>query len=184
MNRHAAELQALLFWRGEPVRKKELHKLLSVTEEELSSATRELTSALENQGIALVQTEEILSLTTASSTASLIESVRKEELSKDIGKAGAETLAVILYKGPVTRSELDYIRGVNSTFILRNLLIRGLIERIANPNDQRSFLYQATPDLLAHLGVTSATELPDYENAIRQLDTFTQTQEAKENDAN
>jgi segregation and condensation protein B len=73
---------------------------------------------------------------------------------KDLGKAGLETLSIILYQGPISRAEIDYIRGVNSNFILRNLLIRGLIERVENPHDQRSFLYKPTLELISYLGLS------------------------------
>ena len=102
----------------------------------------------------------------------MIEELCKEELSRDLGKAGLETLSIVLYRGPITRSGIDYIRGVNSTFILRNLLIRGLVEKIPNPNDQRSFLYRATFDLLSHLGIPRVEDLPEYGNTNESIEKF------------
>ena len=83
-----------------------------------------------------------------------------------------ETLSIILYQGPISRSDIDYIRGVNSQFILRNLLIRGLIERIDNPNDARSFLYKVSINLLANLGINKIEELPEYEQVKKDIDLF------------
>ena len=91
---------------------------------------------------------------------------------RDLGKAGSETLAVVLYRGPVSRADIDYIRGVNCAFILRNLQVRGLVQRISNPKNARSFLYEATPDLLKHLGVTEITSLPDYQAMRDELEKF------------
>lgn len=98
--------------------------------------------------------------------------MRKDELSADIGKAGAETLAIVLYRGPLSRIEIDRIRGVNSTFILRNLLIRGLVERRPHPTDSRSFNYAITPSLLQHLGITSRESLPEFAEVMNSLDVF------------
>ncbi|MBI2099909.1 MAG: SMC-Scp complex subunit ScpB, partial [Candidatus Vogelbacteria bacterium] len=79
-------------------------------------------------------------------------------------------LTIVLYKGPLTRAEIDYIRGVNSSFILRHLSIRGLVERIPNPKDARSFLYRPTFDLFQHLGLSKIEELPEYGELISQLE--------------
>ncbi len=123
-------------------------------------------------------------LATAPEAGPLLERIAKEERSKDIGKAGLETLAIILYRGPVTRAEVDYIRGVNSTFILRHLTVRGLVERIPNPEDSRSFLYRPTFELLSFLGITSIEELPEYASIMSQLDEFYHArQDVSSNDA-
>jgi segregation and condensation protein B len=108
-------------------------------------------------------------LGTAPEASALIEQLTREELSKDLGKAGLETLSIIVYKSPITRADLDYIRGVNSSFILRNLQIRGLVEKITNPADARSFLYRPTFELLQHLGVTRVEDLPEYGTLVDQL---------------
>ena len=94
----------------------------------------------------------------------------REEQTKDLGKAGLETLAIVLYQGPVSKNKIEYIRGVNSSFVLRTLLIRGLIERVPNPEDQRSYLYRPTFDALAHVGVTKVEDLPDYEALVKQIE--------------
>ncbi len=102
----------------------------------------------------------------------LIEAVRTEELSKDLGRAGLETLAIVLYQGPIRRSEIDYIRGVNSNFILRNLLIRGLIERKTDPNDNRAAVYSPSMDLLRFLGITQVSELKDFDSVKETIQQF------------
>ena len=84
-------------------------------------------------------------------------------MSSEIGKAGLETLAIVLYNGPVSRREIDYIRGVNSSFILRNLCVRGLVEREADSKDQKIFKYRSSLNLLAHLGIK---RLKSYLNLI------------------
>jgi segregation and condensation protein B len=115
--------------------------------------------------------EEVM-LGTSPEASKLIEQITKEELTKDLGKAALETLSVILYKGPVKRSDIDYIRGVNSTFILRNLLIRGLVEKKQAPDDARASVYSASFELLAHLGVAEIKNLPNFELVQEELKNF------------
>ncbi len=159
-------IESILFFKGEPLSVKELAKLSGASANEVSEALNELSQVLSGRGIVLVQTENEVSLRTAPESAELIEAIRKDELEKDIGKAGLETLAIVLYQGPVTRAHIDHVRGVNSAFIVRNLMVRGLIEREDNPRDQRSFLYKPTLELLSFLGVSSREALPDWD-AVR-----------------
>lgn len=100
---------------------------------------------------------------------SLIEEMQKEEVSRDLGKAGLETLSIILYKHPVSRREIDYIRGVNSSYILRNLLMRGLIEKTEGGAGERSYSYKPTLELMRHLGLTRTEDLPNYEIAMAKM---------------
>lgn len=171
-------LEAILFYRGEPEKRSYLQKLLNITEEELEEGLQSLASSLQTRGIRLLLVNDEVELVSAPETSELISTLRKDELTRDLGKAGAETLAIILYHGPASRAHIDYIRGVSSNFILRNLLIRGLIERISNPENTRSVLYRATPSLLAHLGVTTLDELPEYaqiREALQQHTTIIST---------
>jgi chromosome segregation and condensation protein ScpB len=78
-------------------------------------------------------------------------------------------LAIALYRGASTRSEIDRIRGVNSTTALRNLLLRGLFDRIPNPKDERQHLYRATTAALAHLGFSRVEDIPDYEKTREEI---------------
>src|SRR3989344_8813132 len=93
----------------------------------------------------------------------ILETITKSELSEELSKSALETLTLVLYRGPVNKSNIDFIRGVNSQFILRNLLVRGLIERVAHETDKRVLLYRATFELLQHLGISRITELPEYD---------------------
>jgi segregation and condensation protein B len=115
---------------------------------------------------------DMVSLATLPEASDMIDRMVKEEREKELGKAGLETLSIVLYHGPLTRSAVDHIRGVNSTFIIRNLLIRGLVEKVENPKDQRSFLYRPTLDLLRYLGVSRVEDLPSYEETRAELEGF------------
>lgn len=165
-------IEATLFFRSEPISIKKLSELLEKTEAEIIEALNLLENKLADRGVRLMRKEDEVTLATASDASALIEKITKEELSKDLGKAGLETLSIILYKGPISRREIDYIRGVNSNFILRNLLIRGLIEKVQNKDDQRSFLYKPTFDVLSYLGVSKIEDLPEYEEVKKEIEEF------------
>ena len=169
-----SKIEGVLFYKAEPMTKQELGSLFSVDEHTINMACDALHNSLQdrNGGVRLMITTTDVQLVTAPELSETIDLLRKEELKRDIGKAGAETLAIILYRGPVTRAEIDMIRGVNSTFILRNLLIRGLIDRIAHPTDKRQFQYQITTNLLAHLGITKKEELPDFATIADEIERY------------
>lgn len=168
----SSQIEAILFHKAEPLSVKRLAQILKKEEPEIRNAIRELREELKGRGLTIVEWEDEVTLGTAKEVSPLIETLTKEELTKDLGKAGLETLSIILYQGPLSRTEIDYIRGVNSNFILRNLLIRGLIERVENPHDQRSFLYKPTLELLSHLGLSQITDLPDYEAVRRDIELY------------
>lgn len=171
-----AQLEAILFFRAEPLSLDELTTLTRSSKEALQEALQELGTLLQTRGIRLIETGETYTLATAPEASTLITELTKEELSRDIGKAGLETLAIILYKGSVTRRDIDFIRGVNSAFIVRNLLVRGLIERVEDTSDKRQFRYRPTVDLLSHLGVSSVAELPEFESIVAELAATEKTQ--------
>ena len=176
----AAKIEAILFWKAEPVSMKKLASLLNEKLEAVKTALIELENALKGRGLTLVQTDEEAMLGTTKELSSLIEQLTKEELTRDLGKAGLETLSIVLYQGPISRADIDYIRGVNSQFILRNLLIRGMVERIDNPKDARSFLYKPTLQLLSHLGVSKIADLPEYGKVRSDIETFKAQQQSTE----
>lgn len=165
-------IEGVLFYEAEPMTIKALAGFFECTQEEILSAIEVLSERLKNGATRIVCTDTTVELVTSPEVADTIEKLRRDDLRRDIGKAGAETLAIILYRGPLSRTEIDNIRGVNSSFILRNLLVRGLIERRTNPRDQRSFVYATTPALLAHLGITKREELPQFADIMNALDTF------------
>lgn len=166
------KIEAVLFWKAEPVTISRLSQIFGVTEDEIKTALSALDEKLRDRGVALLFKDDEVSMRSAPTAGSLIESLAKEELTRDLGKAGLETLSVILYQGPLSRREIDYVRGVNSNFILRNLLVRGLVEKIDNPKDQRSFLYRPTFELLSFLGISKVEDLPQYIGVRQEIDTF------------
>ena len=171
------KIEAILFYKSSPVKLTELVKLLSVTPEECVEALAVLSDRLLSGATRLVLTQTDATLVTAPDLTDLIEQLRKDEQKRDIGKAGAETLAIILYRGPISRGEIDRIRGVNSGYILRNLSVRGLIERGSNP---KKVEYQITPLLLQHLGVTDRQSLPGFDVIMNQLEAYQRSKDVLE----
>ncbi|PIR85505.1 hypothetical protein COU15_00210 [Candidatus Kaiserbacteria bacterium CG10_big_fil_rev_8_21_14_0_10_45_20] len=165
-----SQIEAMLFYKGEPIKMSALAQSLSITDEEAKDAVYTLKASLENRGVRVVLEGECVGLATAPDVSSLIAKMRKEELEGPLGKAGLETLAIIIYQGSSTRADIEYIRGVNCSSILRSLTIRGLIERIENPQDKRSFLYRPTTELPATLGVSSLSDLPQFDEFKKMID--------------
>lgn len=155
-------IESVLFFKNEPVSIKKLAAMLEKSTQEIEEALQALALHYADRGIRLVRSDDEVVFRTAPEASDLIATITKEELTRDLGKAGLEVLSIILYKSPVSRREIDYIRGVNSHFILRNLLIRGLIEKTEAKEGERSFTYKPTFELLSYLGMSTITELPEY----------------------
>ena len=163
-------IESILFFKGEPVTVERLSEITGRKTDEVEEAINVLEKELVNRGVVLMRKGDEVMLGTRSEAGPTIERLIKEELHRDLGRAGLETLSIILYLGPVPRSEIDYIRGVNSSFIIRNLLIRGLVERTENPKDKRSFIYKPTFELLSYLGIKKTEDLPEYETLKQELE--------------
>ena len=172
-------VEALLFYKGEGVSVHELSRMTDASEEEVREALRTLGERLDG-GVRLVVDSERAMLATAPEYAASIEELVKEELSKDLGKAGSEVLAIVVYMGPITRARIDHVRGVNSASTLRHLEVRGLIEKIPSPSDRRSMMYRPTLELLTHLGAESVEVLPDYEAIREEIAYFEERREKDE----
>ncbi len=176
----ALRAQALLFAEGDSLAIKKLAQLLECEQSALLQALTELKEKLKGTGLTLIQTDLEVALAVAPETGDTVRAARAKDASRDIGDAGLEVLGVLLYEGPSTRADIDYIRGVNSTSTLRALLSRGLVDRIGNPLDGREYLYQPTVELLAHLGVSGGRELPEYATISAELATFKASAKAQD----
>ncbi|MDP3645594.1 MAG: SMC-Scp complex subunit ScpB [bacterium] len=168
----SSRIEAFLFSEGGTLTLRKLAQLLDVKEHELAPALTELGSRLKDRGITLVHTSTEASLVLSPETSQEIREAYQRELGRDIGDAGLEVLSIVLYRGPSTRAQIDYIRGVNTSSTIRTLLARGLLDRTPNPDDAREYLYRPTTELLAHLGVRTSDELPDYVKIGNELKTF------------
>lgn len=169
MNNLVQKIEAILFFKGEPL---SVNKIAGFLKEEVATvkqALSELKNILDSRGIVLLENDGEFSLGTQPELSELIENLQKEELNKDLSKSSLETLSIILYKNGANRAEIDHIRGVNSSFTLRALSVRGLVEKVVDPKDSRKYLYKPTIELLSFLGVTRIEELPEYSQVLSGL---------------
>jgi segregation and condensation protein B len=178
------KIEAVLFWKGEPISRKRLGEILKAEETEINEGIEKLKENLQGRGIAFIEKENEIMLGTVSELSSLIEHLQKEELNKDLSKASLEALSIILYKNGVSRAEVDYIRGVNSSFTLRALSVRGLIEKTLDSKDNRRYLYSPTFELLSYMGIKSVKELPDYNEVNGSIEIAAENLEEDSKDEN
>jgi segregation and condensation protein B len=177
-----SKIEAFLFWKGEPQTEWEIAVAMRVDPSEIPPAILKLEESLRGRGVTLVRHGDKVMLGTSPEMSHFFEELRKEELNKDLSKAALETLSIILYKDSVTRSEINFIRGVNSGYILRNLEVRGLVERVTHKSDARMYVYKPTLELLSYLGVSSVKDLPQFETIQKTLEIKLSGQEKVENE--
>lgn len=164
-----SKIEGLLFYKGEDVEIKKIADIFQVGIDEVEESLNILDKSLENRGLVLVRKDNRVILGIRGELSPVLEEMRKDEITKELTKSSLETLSIVIYKDGITRSEIDYIRGVNSSFILRNLLVRGLIEKVIDPKDSRRFLYKPTFETLTYMGIKSVKDLPNYEEVRSQL---------------
>jgi segregation and condensation protein B len=160
-----SKLEALLFISGEAVAETRLAELLSVGTAELKSAVAALGERYARDaasGLMLIEHHGRVEMATKKDLAVLVESFTKSTLQDALSKAALEVLSIIAYRAPIARSEIEAIRGVNCSYTLRALLIRGLVERQGNPNDARGYVYRPSFQFLEHLGLSRLEDLPDF----------------------
>lgn len=164
MSESLSKLEAVLFAVNEPVSTRRLAGILELPEEEVARLIAELKSAYATNagGLDIFERENTYELVTRKEHSPLIEKILKTEIDEELTPASLEILAIVSYLGPVSRSSIEYVRGVNSSFSLRSLLLRGLIERVPHPERANAFLYSPTADILKRLGVSSIEELPEF----------------------
>ncbi|MBI3046544.1 MAG: SMC-Scp complex subunit ScpB [Candidatus Harrisonbacteria bacterium] len=165
MDNLVSKIEALLFIYGEPLEAEKIAKILGLKELEIKEGLVLLEEELkkEARGLMLVQDKNKVQLATKPEFSKLLEDVTKQEFTEALTPAALETLSIVAYAGPVTRADLEYIRGVNSSFTLRALLMRGLVEREADPKRGNAYIYSASFDLLRHLGLSKNEDLPEYQ---------------------
>ncbi len=156
-----AQLEALLFVAPGAVMPGQLVEALGVTARDLEKLLEQLEAGYAERGLRLQRQRGRLQLTTAPEAAPQVEKFLNLEATTRLSQAALETLAIVAYQQPVTRPQIDSIRGVNSDGVMKSLLSKGLIEeggRSEGPG--RPILYATTPDFLQHFGLSSLKELP------------------------
>jgi len=157
----SVKLEALLFVAAEPVTTSQLAAALDVSTSVVERALNELDASLSGRGLRLQRHSGRVQLTTAPQLAELIEHFLGLEATTHLSRAALETLAIIAYQQPVTRPQIDSIRGVNSDSMMKSLLNKGLILESGRADGPgRPILYSTTPEFLQHFGLNSILEMP------------------------
>ena len=157
-------IESLLFTSGHPLSQKKMAEILGILESDVEKSLKELAVDYEqnSRGLRLVFFDNKVQLVIAPESKEAMEKLVKSEFEEELSQAALETLAIVAYRGPVSRAAIENLRGVNCSFILQSLAIRGLIDKKNNPKDGRSYIYNVTFDFLKHLGLNQIEDLPNY----------------------
>ncbi|MBL8030300.1 MAG: SMC-Scp complex subunit ScpB [Candidatus Doudnabacteria bacterium] len=164
-----SQIESLLFVSSKPLSLKEIAKILQIPESEAKTALQELFTDRKDSGIVLLDSNDQYQLASHAENTAIVKNFLNSELREKLTEATIEVLAIIAYRQPVSKAEVEAIRGVNSQYSIRHLLMRGLIEKVSNPTDARSSLYKTTTEFLQHLGLNSVNDLPEFEKLVGQI---------------
>ncbi len=170
MNELESKIDSLLFLESKPSTIKKLAKVTKSSAEDVEVAIGVLKDEYEkrNGGVTVLVEGDTVQYMTASRNAEFIAEYLSAEDSGELTRPSLETLTIIAYRGPVAKSEIELIRGVNCSLILRNLMIRGLVHTVGE-TDSGSPIYRITVEFLRHLGISSVQDLPEYEELNKNV---------------
>lgn len=154
-------VESLLFVADGPVPVARLAEALEAKPQHIEAALESLGQLYAERGLSLQRIKDKVQLTTAPAAADHVQRFLGLAASAPLSKAALETLAIIAYQQPVTRPQIEAVRGVNSDSVIKNLLTKGLVEesgRTEGPG--RPVLYSTTPEFLQHFGLASLSDLP------------------------
>jgi segregation and condensation protein B len=169
MNSLVNQLESLLFVASKPISASVLAKFTGADVAAVKTALEELKQLRHTTGIVLLDAGDEYQLATASDNVELVKTFLNSDLREALTEATIEVLAIIAYRQPISKAEIEAIRGVNSQYSIRALLMRGLIEKTSSPTDGRGSYYQITTEFLQHLGITSVADLPDFAQLVASL---------------
>lgn len=158
-----SQIESLLFISAKPMSVTQLVDVLKISEEEIIKAGDELVEEYKTnqRGIQIIKSGNKYQMVSSPENAKIIQAFIKDETTGELSRPSLETLTIIAYRGPITKIDLDRIRGVNCALIIRNLLLRGLIE--VKPGEKEENFYSVTMDFVRFLGINDIKELPDFE---------------------
>jgi len=170
MDHLTSQVETLLFISPRPLT---IAKLASLTGQPVADVTAAIDTLIDHykdRGVIIKRVGTTVEMMTAGGNRELAEEFARQEVSGELTRPSLETLAIIAYRGPVSKAELEIIRGVNCSLILRNLMIRGLAEEVDGPIADQPY-YQVTMDFLKYIGVAKLDQLPNYQqlNADEKL---------------
>ncbi len=164
-----SKIESILLAYGEPIALSKLAKVLGEQEDVIRETVEKLDAEYleQRRGFAILRKENFVQLVSHPDCAESIRKLKRIEDETTLSPATLEVLSIIAYRSPITRSEIEMIRGVNCSSILRSLSIRGLVDRIEESGDGRSYTYSPSFSLLKILGVKTLEDLPEYANLSR-----------------
>jgi segregation and condensation protein B len=159
-----SKIESLLFISAKPMSVNKLAELIEKPKEEIEPAGDELVEEykLNNKGVRIVKNNSQYQMVSSPENSDVVRNFIKDETTGDLSRPSLETLTIIAYRGPISKTDLDRIRGVNCSLIIRNLLLRGLIEAETDKQKKETF-YTVTFDFIKYLGINDIKELPEYE---------------------
>lgn len=157
-------VESLLFVADEPVQIEHLASVLQTSLEQVEEALRNLNQEYVQRGLRLQRKRQRVQMVTAPEAADYVRTFLGLELSAKLSPAALETLAIVAYRQPVTRAQIEAIRGVNSDSVLRTLINRGLVEEQGRLEQAgRPIIYGTTFDFLQQFGLSGLEQLPSLE---------------------
>ena len=164
INELTASLEAILFVSPVAVTTAQLAAALEISSAEIEEGLIRLEADYQSRGLRLQRHAGRLQLTTAPEVSEVVERFLGLEITSHLSRAALEALSIVAYQQPVTRPQVDSIRGVNSDGVMKSLLHKGLIQDVGRaPGPGRPILYASTPEFLQHFGLSSLEELPPLE---------------------
>jgi len=176
-----SQIESLLFISAKPMSVKELAELTKKSAKEIEEAGEALVLEYKEsgRGIQIIKNGSKLQMASAPENAAVIREFIKDETSGELSRPSLEALTIIAYRGPISKMDLERIRGVNCSLIIRNLLLRGMIEAKFDKKKNETY-YTVTFDFIRHLGIGGINELPDYER-LNKDDTIDRVIEESKN---
>lgn len=175
------KIEALLFAYGKPLPFSKMFRILEVKEDiikkELELLRKEYKSS--NRGIDILIRETSAEMVTNPDYGAVVSKLLNFDLEERLSDSVMETLSIVSYRGPISKAEIERIRGVNCAYPLRNLQMRGLIIKKKDESDARLYTFEVSEKFLKHMGITSVDELPEYESLSKQT-TFEEYLKKKE----
>jgi segregation and condensation protein B len=169
MDKLKSQILSILFVSSKPVSLGELEASLDASADDIRQAVSGIVADNHSSGIILLAHNDKLQLSTNPDNSAGVKKFLSLELREKLSDAALETLAVIAYRQPVSKAEIENIRGVNSQYTIRHLLIRGLIEKIGSTTDKRVQNYRTTLEFMQHLGLKDMKDLPDFDEITKNI---------------
>jgi len=160
-----SQIESILFLSGEKVKISRMTKIIGASKPEIENALMLLEGEYsgDKRGMVILRKEDEVQMATNPENSGILDQLVKSEIQENLSKAALEVLAIVSYRSPISRLEIEAIRGVNCSFTLRSLLMRGLLERVENPKDGRGYLYKISFEFLKKMGLERIEQLPDFE---------------------